>query len=535
MFATFPEAAAQPCRVDWIKLEENSSYRGELYLEMTYYATAPPPLQRRKTKMPTNERLVRSSQEYAYPGTRQAQSPPPGRGSRPSMSPPRPTVVPAHSTGGASSHLSPPTSTHVSPRTSPRPKYDALPPIPQDHLSPQSIPDILKPGNPRGDIHYSDKPHPRESSAHISPSHTPSPSAHGARSAVNVSLPQSPPRDPIAIPPHASPGAFSVPASLRAGLPPGHRRSTSGSPPRPARSMLSPQGQEYAHYPASPPKSPSPPLPPLPSSALSLPYGYPQPTVPQYASHHTPVPYAPISQMAQREYAPPARQQQPQYPAQPPMVPHVNHNTPIPYYPIPPAAQGEYPPPERQPQPQYHAQPPSVPYANYTTPVPYNAPLHVNQQGPLPSHTQAAPYYPPPRQPPPLTQYSVPPSSQGPPPLSTASERYSVPLALPDPPEGYHAPTPARHQPQMKPQAPVSTVTPPPVPTTAPVQSAPAEDPRKAALARSLEQEERDKRLALEIEREEETRRQEAEERDRADEELARKLDMELNLIGDEN
>ena len=47
--------------------------------------------------------------------------------------------------------------------------------------------------------------------------------------------------------------------------------------------------------------------------------------------------------------------------------------------------------------------------------------------------------------------------------------------------------------------------------------------------------EERDKRLALELEREEEARKREAEERDRADEELARKLDMELNLVDGEN
>lgn len=49
-------------------------------------------------------------------------------------------------------------------------------------------------------------------------------------------------------------------------------------------------------------------------------------------------------------------------------------------------------------------------------------------------------------------------------------------------------------------------------------------------LTRGVEQEDRDKLLALELEREEDARRREAEERERADEELARKLDMELNL-----
>ncbi|KZT73664.1 hypothetical protein DAEQUDRAFT_662231, partial [Daedalea quercina L-15889] len=44
---------------DWVKLEESGTYRGDLYLEMTYYAAGPVPLQRRKTKMPASDRLVR--------------------------------------------------------------------------------------------------------------------------------------------------------------------------------------------------------------------------------------------------------------------------------------------------------------------------------------------------------------------------------------------------------------------------------------------------------------------------------------------
>jgi len=421
---------------DWVKLEENGTYRGELYLEMTYFATGPAPLQRRKTKMPTSERLVRSSQAYAYSSLQQNQSPPQTHTSRPSASPsrnPPVTLTPAYH-AGAPTHLSPPTSTHTSPRTSPRSKYDALPPIPQDHLSPASIPDILRPGNPKGDVHYSEKPHPRDPShSHSIPSHTPTPPAYGAYTAVNVSPPRSPPRVPVAIPPRASPpGSFGVPSSLRAGPPPGRdARSVSSSPPGPARNMFPPQSPIHAQYPASPPRSPSPPLPPLP--------------VPQEAQ---PVRGAPYS------YAPP----------------------PIPYNEVPPSAPYDYRPPAFQssapaPRTQSHAQ-----YCS-------------------PQSSQALPPFPVPSFP--------------------AAERYNTPLPLPDEPEDVHTPTPAHPQPHLNPLA---------------SAAAPAHNPRKTVLTRGVEQEDRDKLLALELEREEDARRREAEERERADEELARKLDMELNL-----
>ncbi|KZP31718.1 hypothetical protein FIBSPDRAFT_723896, partial [Athelia psychrophila] len=44
---------------DWIKLEVDGVSRGELYLEMTFYANAPAPLTRRPTKMNPKERLWR--------------------------------------------------------------------------------------------------------------------------------------------------------------------------------------------------------------------------------------------------------------------------------------------------------------------------------------------------------------------------------------------------------------------------------------------------------------------------------------------
>ncbi|KAF8589376.1 hypothetical protein K439DRAFT_1628818 [Ramaria rubella] len=43
---------------DWVKLELNGAYRGEIYLEMTYYS-ADPPLARRPSKLSPNDRLWR--------------------------------------------------------------------------------------------------------------------------------------------------------------------------------------------------------------------------------------------------------------------------------------------------------------------------------------------------------------------------------------------------------------------------------------------------------------------------------------------
>ncbi|KZT00773.1 uncharacterized protein LAESUDRAFT_665347, partial [Laetiporus sulphureus 93-53] len=51
---------------DWVKLEVEGAYRGEMYLEMTYFAASPAPLQRRPSKMSNSERLSRLSQPYVY-------------------------------------------------------------------------------------------------------------------------------------------------------------------------------------------------------------------------------------------------------------------------------------------------------------------------------------------------------------------------------------------------------------------------------------------------------------------------------------
>ncbi|KAG2157940.1 C2 domain-containing protein [Suillus bovinus] len=44
---------------DWVPLETSGGARGELYLEMTFYANGPPPLNRRPSKIKQSDRLTR--------------------------------------------------------------------------------------------------------------------------------------------------------------------------------------------------------------------------------------------------------------------------------------------------------------------------------------------------------------------------------------------------------------------------------------------------------------------------------------------
>ncbi|KAF8442429.1 C2 domain-containing protein, partial [Boletus edulis BED1] len=44
---------------DWVSLETSAGHRGEVYLEMTFYANSPPPLTRRPSKLNPSDRLAR--------------------------------------------------------------------------------------------------------------------------------------------------------------------------------------------------------------------------------------------------------------------------------------------------------------------------------------------------------------------------------------------------------------------------------------------------------------------------------------------
>lgn len=115
---------------DWVKLEENGQYRGEIYLEMTFFAAGPKPLTRRASKMPASERLWRPP----------AQSPPkpaPQKLPPPSLQSGRPPPANA-STSPKQNHLVPPRSSRT---PSPSSKLDALPPLPEEVYHPGGLPD----------------------------------------------------------------------------------------------------------------------------------------------------------------------------------------------------------------------------------------------------------------------------------------------------------------------------------------------------------------------------------------------------------
>ncbi|TFK93971.1 hypothetical protein K466DRAFT_649605 [Polyporus arcularius HHB13444] len=98
---------------DWVPLQmEDGQYRGDVFLEMTFYSAAPPP-QRRPSKWEPKDRLKRPESAYAYPtSSPQATSAPNGRT--------------GHSPGAH--------------------KNDPLPPLPEESGPPATIPAILRPG-----------------------------------------------------------------------------------------------------------------------------------------------------------------------------------------------------------------------------------------------------------------------------------------------------------------------------------------------------------------------------------------------------
>ncbi|KAF8896587.1 hypothetical protein BD779DRAFT_1496727 [Infundibulicybe gibba] len=121
---------------DWVNLEVNGVSRGELYLEMTYYANVAPPM--KLAPNPINTNLTRHPSKL----------PPSDRLHRPSHTSVPPAVSP-------DKYLIPPS---VSPPRSPSPARASLPVAlapgggmrpNQSHGSPKPVPSILRPGKPR--------------------------------------------------------------------------------------------------------------------------------------------------------------------------------------------------------------------------------------------------------------------------------------------------------------------------------------------------------------------------------------------------
>lgn len=88
--------------LDWVPLETSAGARGEVYLEMTFYANSPPPLTRRPSKLRPSDRLARpaaQSRQSTSPST--SPSPQPGRSPATGDSEKKPSH-PLASTSGAS-------------------------------------------------------------------------------------------------------------------------------------------------------------------------------------------------------------------------------------------------------------------------------------------------------------------------------------------------------------------------------------------------------------------------------------------------
>ncbi|KAL5504389.1 hypothetical protein ACEPAH_8463 [Sanghuangporus vaninii] len=304
---------------DWMKLEIDSVYRGEVYLEMTFFAAGPPSLARRPSKMAPSERLWRPPQ--TPPKTSPYNSPPA-----------RYAAELGESAPNRSSHLAPPResrSQSPSSRTGPPPPAKdevpaALKPAPlrasagktrsagtSPKTDPVPIPAALRPGGPGAHQrqHSSSLPTSPAHANYQFPSSGASPGvAYGSHPSNGLAVPPgqpaytSPLDDPIIRPP-ISPPAQVVTTSPRndyASLPPvghTHQRTYSSSYPgsgyaQPTHPPTSAPSQS-AYPPAYPPVSPlgqNQVSPHPPSSAPS----HPQTA---YASHHqsTHSSYPPVS------------------------------------------------------------------------------------------------------------------------------------------------------------------------------------------------------------------------------------------------
>ncbi|KAH9945318.1 uncharacterized protein BXZ73DRAFT_38542 [Epithele typhae] len=326
---------------DWVPIKtDDGGYRGEVFLEMTFYSAAPP-LQRRASKWNPKDRLKTPSKSYSY------------------------------ANGAAGGH------------TPPLPTKDALPALPEEPTSPSAapppIPAFLRPGG---------------GAPHKPAAHSPERPAGAAYAAPGQGS-TSPPRG--SSPPRTQANAFQGPTDS---IPPYLRPSNGAAhsaPPRAHSHGRTPSSQVSIPEPLFPSPTPapaenaapygSPPIPgaPYPGSNTPAPaaYGYP-PQSPPFPSH-TPQPYPPqqSSYPPQNQLYPPQSQGYPPqnqpYPYSPPQQPQQR--------PSPPQHQQSYPPPQQQPYPPQQQQ---QPYPPQQQQQPYSPPQQ--QQPPYPPPSPYAPY-----------------------------------------------------------------------------------------------------------------------------------------------
>ncbi|KAL5526317.1 hypothetical protein ACEPAF_8040 [Sanghuangporus sanghuang] len=365
---------------DWVKLEIDGVYRGEVYLEMTFFAAGPPSLNRRPSKMAPSERLWRPPQT---PPKMSPYNSPPARYAADlgASAPTRP------------SHLAPPhesRSQSPSSRTAPPPPAkDEVPAAPKPaplrasagktgsagtspKTDPVPIPAALRPGGPGAQRRQ------HSSSLPASPAH------------ANYQFPSS----------GSSPGvAYGSQPSNGLAAPPGQPAYTSPLDDHVIRPPISPPAQAVT---ASPRNDYST-LPPVgdtrqPTYSSSYPgSGYAQPTHPPTSAPSQPAyppAYPPVSPLGQNQVFPHPPSSAPSHPQTAYDLHHQNT-----YSPYPPVSSGSAPYPSINPS---YDPPPLSAYTS--SPPPSTAPavpvqsagsLHLSFPEPSISSAPASGGYPP--------------------------------------------------------------------------------------------------------------------------------------------
>ncbi|KAI0768135.1 hypothetical protein BD413DRAFT_614789 [Trametes elegans] len=454
---------------DWVPLQmEDGAYRGELFLEMTYYSKTPP-LQRRASKWKPAERLTRPTSTYAY-----GDVPPLPHGQN-GATPASSVASNGYTHGRKSSGQAMPAHPGAAAHLSPSHKNDALPPLPEDaDPTPAAIPAILRPGGARKSV--SPQTSPKAGDGLLPPKHPLH--AHAPAPLRGPSPPYQPPAPAELIPPYLRPGGgrTSIPEPY---VPPPQAYEPPTTQPYgglSAPNYSPPAAQPYGPYGATPTPQPYPP------ASTSQPYGA-TPTPQAYPPTPIPQAYPPTSNS--QPYGTPTPQLQPQ--------PYASTPVPQPY--------GAVPQPYGSP-PRHYAPPPQ----------PYIPP-----SGPYPPYG----YAPPPED---AAMDSLP--------DPYLQRRYQSPLPLPPgaparPQTHSHRPNQSQSQSQSQTQNPPPAARAP----SPPKEPEPSQEERDEQLALALEreeearqrtlreQEERDNELArqldLELNLEEERQREAARERER--------------------
>ncbi|KAL0065275.1 hypothetical protein AAF712_007787 [Marasmius tenuissimus] len=504
---------------DWIPLQVDGVERGELYLEMTFYSNGPAPVQA-PSVMPKNNNNLSAPVNPALLQRRPSKLSPSDRLSRLPQGP-----GPNSHSAFPNPHQRPVGPQKTPPRTPPKDSYSALPSVPEVH--PSSVPSLLKPGPHQGRPQSSFQPAPATQLQ-------PTAGSGQAQRVPSILRPANPKAAPESVPSSNQSIFSSGPAS----------GSTIGYP--------QPNGQT----------------------------SYGSVSQPEFPTHSHPATQMPAYQTYNSSYAPPPSGPNDTWPSNPhshsqPQVNSMSLSFPVPEIVTAPMS----PPPQSStPYDQFRGSSANFEPRNFSSPSPApNIPSHTSQFNippPGPPHTRSDGDLPDPYL---LARYQTPlplppgaerrPSPVSPPPQQPYHNHARTP-SLPElPPAPPKPPSPFQHK-----EPPTFPSASPPPPRVPPVrQPTPIDQERIRILrqaeteaARRRQQEEQDAELARQLDRDfseqenappppprkspspvredpavaakrlreqEEAHRREQEEKDL---ELARQLDRELNLAGNE-